>query len=671
MRIACAIEYLLVCSTITTAVIAKSPADIVFNDSPGPSRTFDGIGGLSGGGATSKLLVNYPEILRNEILDYLFLPNFGASLQILKVEIGGDIQSTDGTEASHMHNSWEENYSRGYEWWMMLEAKKRNPNIKLYGLPWGFPGWVGQGTSSPYTNTSVLADYIVRWIAAAKAVYKLDIDYIGIWNEQHYDIGYIKTLRSVLDKRGFQNVLIIAADGGWGIVNDILKDAVLSKAVYGIGSHYPGTIAPTSALNSGHALWASEDYSTVNNEVGAGCWARLLNQNFVNGYMTSTISWNLIVSYYPSLPYFKDGLMTAVEPWSGNYVVNSPIWVSAHTTQFTSIGWKYLQHGSGVGKLPQGGSYVGLFSPNHSDLTIIIETMTHDHSKCIRPALPAYTVSPQNVTIVLKGHFANISTLFVWFTQLNFNGTPSQTFINKGPVKVVSGSVQLSLGLDQIYTLTTLSGGVKGSYPPPPESKPFPLPYSDDFEGYSLFAEPYNLAQQTGSFEVLKSGSNQFIRQMVLSHPISTCPAEEIGKAFNIIGSSTWTDLYIEVDFQFPAVNASTGVYVAVRINQTACHVNTAFGIYLFALSNSSYILTNDAAKSHVITTGTLPSAGGWHRLSLLVQGQKAEGTYDDHSIFNIAIPSTPPAGFAGIGTDNFGLADFDNLYIAQNAHGI
>ncbi|KAK3703903.1 hypothetical protein RRG08_055807, partial [Elysia crispata] len=44
--------------------------------------------------ASSKLLINYPEKQRSEALDFLFKPNFGASLQILKVEIGGDIQST-------------------------------------------------------------------------------------------------------------------------------------------------------------------------------------------------------------------------------------------------------------------------------------------------------------------------------------------------------------------------------------------------------------------------------------------------------------------------------------------------------------------------------------------------------------------------------------------------
>ncbi len=30
----------------------------------------------------------------------------------------------DGTEASHMHTEDDKNYQRGYEWWLMTEAKK-------------------------------------------------------------------------------------------------------------------------------------------------------------------------------------------------------------------------------------------------------------------------------------------------------------------------------------------------------------------------------------------------------------------------------------------------------------------------------------------------------------------------------------------------------------------
>ena len=40
-------------------------------------RTLDGYGALSGGGATSRLLFQYPQQQLDEILDYLFKPNYG------------------------------------------------------------------------------------------------------------------------------------------------------------------------------------------------------------------------------------------------------------------------------------------------------------------------------------------------------------------------------------------------------------------------------------------------------------------------------------------------------------------------------------------------------------------------------------------------------------------
>lgn len=52
-------------------------------------------------------------------------------------------------------------------------------------------------------------------------------------------------------------------------------------------AHYPGTKTVQNAILTGKKLWSSEDYSTFNDDVGAGCWARILNQNYVNGNMTS------------------------------------------------------------------------------------------------------------------------------------------------------------------------------------------------------------------------------------------------------------------------------------------------------------------------------------------------------------------------------------------------
>jgi hypothetical protein len=60
----------------------------------------------------------------------------------------------------------------------MTQAKQRNPNIKLYGLPWTFPAWVGNGTGNPYAFPQLTADYIVKWVDGAKTVYGLDIDYV-------------------------------------------------------------------------------------------------------------------------------------------------------------------------------------------------------------------------------------------------------------------------------------------------------------------------------------------------------------------------------------------------------------------------------------------------------------------------------------------------------------
>lgn len=79
-----------------------------------PRRTFDGIGGLSGGGATSTFLQSYPAAQRGAVLDAMFKPGAGASLNLLKVEIASDDQTTDGCEAGHWRRQHEPiNCTRG------------------------------------------------------------------------------------------------------------------------------------------------------------------------------------------------------------------------------------------------------------------------------------------------------------------------------------------------------------------------------------------------------------------------------------------------------------------------------------------------------------------------------------------------------------------------------
>src|SRR5437868_13281451 len=96
-------------------------------------RTFDGIGAISGGGGNSRLLVDYPEPQRSQILDYLFKPGYGAAVQLLKIEIGGDADSTDGAEPSVEHTKGVVNCAVGYGFWLAQQAKARNRELKLYG----------------------------------------------------------------------------------------------------------------------------------------------------------------------------------------------------------------------------------------------------------------------------------------------------------------------------------------------------------------------------------------------------------------------------------------------------------------------------------------------------------------------------------------------------------
>jgi Glycosyl hydrolase family 59 len=71
----------------------------------------------------SRLLADYPAAQQSQILDYLFKPDYGANLQMLKVEIGGDTNSTDGAEPSVEHTSGAVACNVGYEFWLMKPAK--------------------------------------------------------------------------------------------------------------------------------------------------------------------------------------------------------------------------------------------------------------------------------------------------------------------------------------------------------------------------------------------------------------------------------------------------------------------------------------------------------------------------------------------------------------------
>src|ERR1019366_3487417 len=182
------------------------------------------------------------------------------------------------------------------------------------------------------------------------------------------------------------------------------------------------------------------------------------NRNYIEGRMTKTEIWSPVTSYYDNLPAPNSGLMYANTPWSGNYNVQSTIWVTAHTTQFAKPGWRYID--SACGYLPGGGTYVTLVSPSTPDYTVVAETIG--------------ATAPQQVRFELAGGVAP-GDVHMWRS----NG--SRMFERLSGVVPHDGGMLVTFDPDALYTLSTTTGQAKGRAEPPP-SKPFPFPYREEFE---------------------------------------------------------------------------------------------------------------------------------------------------------------------------------------------
>lgn len=63
-------------------------------------------------------------------------------------------------------------------WWLMQQAKARNPQVQFFGLAWCFPGWVG----SAYSRKT--AEYIAAWCDMA-AINNVPVSYIGLTQNEH------------------------------------------------------------------------------------------------------------------------------------------------------------------------------------------------------------------------------------------------------------------------------------------------------------------------------------------------------------------------------------------------------------------------------------------------------------------------------------------------------
>ncbi len=640
----------------TVAEPAHAATSLTINGSSS-GRTFDGVGAISGGGGNSRLLIDYPEPQRAQILDYLFRPGYGASLQILKAEVGGDTNSTSGAEPSHEHTRGDLNCNRGYEWWLMEQAKARNPNIKLYGLAWGAPGWIGNGN---FWSTDMI-NYLVSWLGCAKQ-HGLTIDYLGGWNERGYNVSWYEQLRSALNSNGYGAVRIVAADSDWTVAGDVDSSPAFASSVDIIGTHYPcgyrsaqtSCTVPSSATSSGKQLWASENGSDDYN-AGANAMARGINRGYIDGRMTAYINWPVVAAITPNIPYPTMGLALAAQPWSGSYAIGKNAWVMAQTSQFTAPGWQYLDSSSGyIGGNRNNGSYVSLKSTNKTDYSTVIETM--DAS------------AAQTLNFTVTGGLST-GTVHVWSTNVN-SGNPADYFVHSADITPSGGAFSLTVQPGRVYTLTTTTGQGKGTAAGPAQGT-MSLPYSDSFDEDTAGTEAKYLMDWQGAFEVTACGggrSGMCVRQMSAQAPITWDPLTD---PHTMLGDLSWGNYTVSSDV---LLEKSGYAELLGRANSQSYSGAAGLNAYHLRVSDTgawSILSSNTGGTVTTLAHGTTAALGTnrWHALSLAFSGSTITASIDGAAVGS-ASDYGYAAGQVGYATSQGETAQFDNLSITPGQGG-
>ena len=630
------------------------PVTAVTVNGAGGDRLYQGVGAVLGGGGNARYLMDYPEPERGQILDYLFKPGYGAALQLLKLEIGGGANSSDGAEPSVEPVRGQVNCDAGYEFSIARQAVARDPGIRLYGLQWTAPGWVGRGAGGVFTRADI--GYLLTWLGCA-ARHGLTISYLGGWNES--DDGthraWFHRLRLALDAAGYRSIQLVAADSNptWEYVSnppdpDIAILGTHDVCGYPTGVAGPATrcYAPAAAIASGQPLWASE-LGAMDAGAQPGCvqpCAPAMDRAVVRGYLdarlTGFLEWPVLDAMPPGLPYENRGLVTADQPWSGHYRVNAMTWAIAQLTQVAwppwpgnPGGWRYLDSASGFLQGDRAdGSYVTVVRHGGTDWSMIIEATTAS--------------APQQMSVRLTGGRRLAGrTVHVWASDFSPDGSrPAAWFARQPSIEPSSylgaqrrpgaggswgsppgkqsggssprastGTFTFTVQPGWVYSLTTTSGQGKG-HAAGPRAGGFPLPYRSSLGSAGPAAgaddEPPYLAAQDGSFQLARCGDLTCTRQTTVPTPIFWKNASARGwrYPYATVGGAGLANYSVSVRMLLTQPGTSAGLIGRLRQRGGQSDIGHFDG-YLFdvATSGAWALIRNDVDPGRTVTL----AAGG------------------------------------------------------------
>jgi hypothetical protein len=641
---------------------AGRAAIVIDGARPGP--VFQGIGAISGGGGNSRLLIDYPPRQRGQILDYLFTPHFGASLQMLKLEIGGGGFSSDGSEPSVEPVRGELDCGAGYEFWLARQALVRNPAIKLYGLQWSAPSWVRDQQGGLWSTADV--GYVVDWLRCAREN-GLPISYVGGWNEHYQGTAVQRAwfvhLRRALDAAGFTSTQIVAADqtpqlpqghGQLGysplpawrtVADDMAEDPAFARAVSVLGMHdtcgmpstgYRCVVAAGAravAARMGTPLWESELGATPSTGTdpalpGPGGLARALDNAYDQAGITGILVWPLIDAIPPDLPHQNRGLVWAGSPWDGNYYVTPLTWVIAQTTQFTAPGWRHVDGANG--DLP-GGSYDTYQAPGRTAWTLVAQT--------------SMASTAHQVTVHVTGGLP-AQTVHVWSTSLLGGGQ----FVRRADITPHGGTFTTVLQPGFVYTFTTTTGQSQaGGHPPAvPAAGPMPLPYVavPDAAGMARMLCPIE-----GSFGYVHG----VLTQTTAGQPVEWQYLGPYPVPYAIVGANTWRDYTVSARVVLSRSGTASpppGAALIARFQgfrgTTVSHFR---GYELQVRSNGTWQITANGPAPVTLASGTVPAVHTY-AMSLTARGTTISARINGTHVATITNSAyrDGPAGLAGLG---------------------
>ena len=682
------------CVAVDTAGAATLGGPIVVDDNGGANFdvAFDGVGAQFGK-ASARLLFDYPQQQQQEILDFLFKPGVGASLSIAQIEIGGDGQTIQGSTPSHQHFRGEPpNAARGTQGWLAAQARLRNPAVKLYALPYSFPGWLGPPAGarnasavgeavSPFGDPAATAAYVVAYLQGLTVAYgsvaNVTVDVVGllsdVWQSPAMP-NYAAALRAALDAAGMRGTAIECADSldAWQCANQAVDDPALLAAVSIFGGHNIPT-AGGNAFKTGKPMWRTymNGNGFISDLMGAASLAYNLQSSFL-ARLGAGIVWGGLAAQPDGQPERAQGLVRADSPVVGHYFVTPSLWTVAHTSAFAQPGWMQLKQDVGTGVLTGGGSYITRMATDGTAWSIVA-------LKCANSDFNTNKgFASEMVTFALRGRaLAAVQNSMVYVFQSNLGGSASG---NVSLLEFVGNSsvFQPTPGGDSIFsvflatnTITTITSSAPtfaklSTQPPPPLAFPstLALDFTDTVGGRPPPQPAALVLDINGAFEMVDDpAAGRALQQTAASRPITRFQTDTAPHA--IVGDEDWEDLDVAASIWMPT--ADDGALLCARCsglsdgdNNHVTGMDALPGTWFSITATDWQVKTRLDGAAAVLRSGTFApplALAAWHSVRLVVRGSRVVASVDGvlAASFNNEISNAPRNGFAAIGAVAFG----------------